>query len=987
MPSCFNLLFNLICFIVLIKKTSVSPLVIQDGKLPTILDRHPEFFQPNGPSPYLKTKASYGSSGMAVDTGYAYTKIARTSDRLARYQSHLSFLTRCTQLNIIPKGMRLRFGMDALPKSDQLRRSVEQSTTSASHLILSACRDTYRELVDKEQLNLDQLMYDLYQTADYHQYEAVFKHRTTRYVAYKNNLTTRKNKKLNRLLNDSTNSCHSDTLQIATRSTRRARRFKRRDRSHAEGTQNVVEKPTKNTVVNLSSVALTKEQTQVLELGPKFCPTPLSLDHDQLVSDVQEGCRKLRLKELFYDKDNTLGQKEPPKFYKPTGYNPPKGRDQGLDVYCNLLKLHTENYTPSVKLRNNLSKELRKALNELKQLVTNRTIRITPADKGGAIVIQDTQDYLIEAKRQLDNTEHYNEVKKDPTKSIAKHSNNLVHQLHTSGHIDDNTKTWALNDINTVRTHIYYHLPKIHKQLTVPPGRPIISGTGGPTEKLSKLVDHWLQNYVTKLPSHVKDSTDMLNIITNWNNSHAPFDDITLVTIDVTSLYTNIPHSDIPIALRHFLADRDVCDDKLPPTDLIIEATNHVLSNNIFTFENKCYKQVHGTAMGTPMAPAVANLFMGWLEARLLDDSPVPIHKDFWKRYIDDIFLLWQGKADDLNTFVNYMNNVHPTIKFTVQKSKTEIPFLDILVKIVNGKLQTDLYVKPTDANNYLHYQSAHPQHCKSNIPYSQFLRIRRICSLDTDFNMHCNEMAQQFRDRSYPEKHIQKALNRIKKIPRSHTLQYKPKNKNKRVPFIVTHNPRNPPLKQWFHKYLTELHTSTRLRLAIPETPILGERNCRSLRNLLMPSSLPMSPDTNTDPGCFSCHKTKCTICTQHLVQTNTFTSSKTSETFHIRHHMTCETSNVVYLLYCTRCNTQYVGETKNTLKQRFYLHRSNINKNTGTLVTKHFNQNSHSLTDLRCIAIEKQHNNNHTQRLAREAFWIKKLQTLHPYGLNVHG
>ena len=151
------------------------------------------------------------------------------------------------------------------------------------------------------------------------------------------------------------------------------------------------------------------------------------------------------------------------------------------------------------------------------------------------------------------------------------------------------------------------------------------------------------------------------------------------------------------------------------------------------------------------------------------------------------------------------------------------------------------------------------------------------------------------------------------------------------------------------------------------------------------MPSVLPEPVIDQANPGCFPCDKSRCVICTKHLVQTPTFSSAVTSQTFTIRHRMTCETANIIYLLYCSKCKeSQYVGETKNTLKQRFYLHRSNINKNTGTLVCQHFNQADHSLDDMKCIPIEKVHSVVHSRRLAREAFWIQKLKTLSPYGLN---
>ena len=85
--------------------------------------------------------------------------------------------------------------------------------------------------------------------------------------------------------------------------------------------------------------------------------------------------------------------------------------------------------------------------------------------------------------------------------------------------------------------------------------------------------------------------------------------------------------------------------------------------------------------MGTPMAPTVANLFMGWLESRLLEESPVHIDADRWKRFIDDIFILWTGTQEDLDRFTAFLNTAHPTIKFTVNSSRSQIAFLDILLQ------------------------------------------------------------------------------------------------------------------------------------------------------------------------------------------------------------------------------------------------------------------------------------------------------------------
>ena len=72
---------------------------------------------------------------------------------------------------------------------------------------------------------------------------------------------------------------------------------------------------------------------------------------------------------------------------------------------------------------------------------------------------------------------------------------------------------------------------------------------------------------------------------------------------------------------------------------------------------------------------------------------------------------------------------MHPTIKLTAHWSKTSIHFLDVTVSIAEGVIETDLYVKPTDSHRYRLSSSCHPFNCKKGIPYSQALRLNRICS------------------------------------------------------------------------------------------------------------------------------------------------------------------------------------------------------------------------------------------------------------------
>ena len=156
-----------------------------------------------------------------------------------------------------------------------------------------------------------------------------------------------------------------------------------------------------------------------------------------------------------------------------------------------------------------------------------------------------------------------------------------------------------------------------------------------------------------------------------------------------------------------------------------------------FHFEH--FIQQHGTAMGTRMAPVYANLFMGEFERKALQNYTDKPH--LWLRYMDDIFMVWTHGQEKLDDFIKYLNNIHPTIKFTSERSTTSIPFLDVNIRLHNGKIETDLFCKPTDKHQYLLHSSSHPYHTKKSIPYSLALRLRRICSTDEFFKHRSAEL------------------------------------------------------------------------------------------------------------------------------------------------------------------------------------------------------------------------------------------------------
>ena len=555
-----------------------------------------------------------GSSTMAT-TGLddAPPRLSRTRERLTRYKSYYGFLSSCTDHNVIPEGMKVGFGTDAVPRSDYLLKVVGTITLqNASKAIMHTCRNSYGSLIRKETGEMHLLLYQISQHTTFLEFRAILEQHRLR---SKPNALLRRNqkkRKLKQLIDQKKQTQQETALDDTNGRKRKARRFKRRADliSQRAGETQCHANGDKNTVVNLSNTRLTEGQTTVLSLGPNVCPTPRSLDHLQLATDVSsQGYRKVCLKVWHCRSDSESDEDEaptPPKFYKPTGFVPPSGRDIALEAYCQTLQSRTDNYEVCARPRDNLSGDQRRALDELREMVHSRLIRISVADTGGAVVVQDTTEYIAEINRQLKNEAHYCKVEKDPTSQIAKTSNQLAEQLHEMGNIDETTRRWALVEPSKVQCHRLYTLPKIHKTLMKPPGRPIVSGTNGPTETLSRLVDHWLQDHAKGVPSYIQDTTDMLRTIQQWNHAYGPFGDhVKLVTIDVVGLYTSLPHDELQSALRFHLNSRRRTDVSLLLTESIIGIIDHILSNNVFTFENEFFQQTFGTAMGTPMAPPV----------------------------------------------------------------------------------------------------------------------------------------------------------------------------------------------------------------------------------------------------------------------------------------------------------------------------------------------------------------------------------------------
>jgi hypothetical protein len=702
-----------------------------------------------------------------------------------------------------------------------------------------------------------------------------------------------------------------------------------------------------------------------------------------MARDIKKFDRKIRLRDHFGDTPQTK------QIYKSSSTWVPKDTHHTVRTFLEDFsrKMEAELKTQIPKSgRNpikNLSKEELEALDHLK---TMDDLVITKADKGGAVVLQNVNDYIKEAKRQLDDDSFYKKVPNNPTDEHAALVSNALDNLKHRGLLDEKTAEGLKPD--NPSTPKLYMLPKIHKKDN--PGRPVVSSVGCHTERISAYVDHHLQPFNKELDSYIKDTTAFVKKIQELPEE----DNRILVTMDVKSLYTNIPNAEGMDAVKARFRARAKPGDGIL-SKVIIQFLTLILTLNNFLFNDEHYIQINGCSMGTKCAPTYACIYMGWFE-NLFIWPKISRFANNYVRFIDDIFFIWTGSESELLKFFKEINRAHPTIKFDCQYSRDSITFLDTTVKVVGNKLMTTLYTKPTDRRAYLHVKSYHPTSTKKAIAYSQAARIRRICSDIKEFWLHANQLKKDLVNRGYLERDVTQEIDRAASQDRNSLLTYKERTTSGRIPLIVTYNKDLPNLKQIIDSTWDHLGINPSTSTKFQDKPIVCYKRNQNLRDMIGQTKISRNrvirKTTKKRGRCSPClGRTDC-LCCRHIVPTDFFTSSE-GKKYEIWHRTNCRTKNAIYLAFCMKCNKdQYVGKVeKQGTNKRVNKHRNDVHRADALAIDRHFAASDHDFNrDFKIIVIEEitsKHLSKEQIRntlLRREDFWITKLKTLEPAGFN---
>ena len=714
--------------------------------------------------------------------------------------------------------------------------------------------------------------------------------------------------------------------------------------------------------MNLTNKAFTVYEYKLLGYNLNFIPSQSFFNKNNVLKDIDAFGRKVKLRAHFHlqlPNKNDIERK----FYATNKTWEPKNSHHTVSTFLESFKKHAIQAFDKIKPRTtikNLSKDEENALNDL---MKRTDIVICKADKGGATVIVDVKDYIIEANKQLVDERYYRKLDLDPTQTHCDLVNNTIDSMKQQDLIS--SKLAEGLKMQEARTPLFYLLPKIHKKGN--PGRPVVSSIDCHTSRISAFVDHHLHPIVQQTKAYVRDTNDFLNKLSP--HSETINDQTILVTMDVRSLYTNIPNNEGVQAVRNYLTK----------------------------FNGKNHIQTNGASMGTKCAPEYANIFMAEFENKYIYPR-IQGKCPLYLRYIDDIFLIWQGTFEELKKFFSEINLVHPTIKFETVYSRKQVNFLDTTVTITpQYTIKTSLYQKPTDRHAFLHHKSYHPSSTKSSLPYSQALRIKRICSSNDDYQTAITALKDQFVARGYNESLVSKEIDKASSKIREDLLKPKePVNKPPPLTLVTTYNKSLPNIAELLDKDWYLLKINHGLSLKFPQKPMIAYRRNPNLRQLIgqhrIENGKVVKKKTKSTGKCTPCRSKQGNKCCKQVKGTSIFRNRFTKKEYRIFHNLTCKDKNVIYLLECTKCGHKaYVGKSEIPMNERINGHRSDAKRTDKLEVDTHFLEPGHNFDrDAKFTIIEQVTKKNLTRTqmtnflMKREDFWMQKLQTIKSNGFN---
>ena len=414
-------------------------------------------------------------------------------------------------------------------------------------------------------------------------------------------------------------------------------------------------------------------------------------------------------------------------------------------------------------------------LTVLNSLYRNRNIVILRQDKGRGVVILDKTGYVSKAEEFLNGAE-FVELNEDPTKTFQGRVQRTLLEMKRCFE----TKVYERIYPSSARPGLYYGLAKVHK---IPnhineedsninrldaahrlPLRPVISNIGTATYELSRYLAGILKP-LTRSEYSVESSKDFVDMLKN--KSLPP--GFSLVSFDVVSLFTKVPLDfTIDLILKKIYDERQIVTkiSRQQMKKLLLICTKEMH----FSFNGKMYQQIDGVAMGSPLGPIIANIFMSELEQTLVPTLTDDV--SLWTRYVDDTFAF--VREGSVQKVLDCLNGFHPSIQFTHEcEVDGKIAFLDVNVSTREDRgFDTEIHRKSTDTNIYIQWNAFAPKAWKIGTLKGLVRRAFTLCSTVDARNKEIAFLKKVFRGiNGYPSRVVTSTIREVQqKFERQNT-------------------------------------------------------------------------------------------------------------------------------------------------------------------------------------------------------------------------
>ena len=427
------------------------------------------------------------------------------------------------------------------------------------------------------------------------------------------------------------------------------------------------------------------------------------------------------------------------------------------DMFNSVLKSMAHKYFYNFNSKSNLCPVFAKSdFKILKNIASDPTIHITKPDKGCGVVIMNKENYVSKVYDIINDQTKFNKSHVEEKKLITKLEdklNNALRTLRTKRCISEEfyRECYASGS----QLGYMYGLPKVHKSDC--PVRPIVAAYGTYNFNLGKLILPMISQLAINQYT-VKNSYDFTESINQVNNA----DKVFMCSLDITSLYTNIPVNEtIEIILNRLFINETILYKNFTRSDFK-KLLTVALNDTYFKFNGEIFKQTEGLAMGGSCSPIIANIFLNEFETNVIDNCPLDFKPQLYKSYLDDTFLLFDSEVKARN-FFNYINSIHANIQFTFEgEQQNRLPFLDVTVQRSGNVLTTSVFRKKTFTGLGLNYFSN--IYDKYKIA-AIFTLINRGFKLSSSYNSFHEEMLllkSYFKNNLFPSRLFDTILKRF---------------------------------------------------------------------------------------------------------------------------------------------------------------------------------------------------------------------------------